>query len=76
MFIYTIREVIAAIIILIIAFCYLAVWFQDQLKKRKCKHEIYYETPSCHAVCKKCRKDLGIIGAWEEKINKENKKRG
>jgi len=26
-----------------------------------CKHEEYFETMSCQAICNKCHKDLGFI---------------
>lgn len=34
-----------------------------------CKHEDVFENGHCHAICRRCRKDLGFIGKWREKIN-------
>ena len=38
----------------------------------RCKHEVYYETMACDAICTNCGKNLGFIGtAREDKTKKE-----
>lgn len=41
----------------------------DWLKKVRCKHEKYFENMACHAICGKCRKDLGFIGTVRKERN-------
>ncbi len=36
------------------------------IRQRRCKHERFYETRSCDAVCTDCGKNLGFIGTVRE----------
>lgn len=71
MFIYTAETVIVAILVavfIIIKICYSVA---DCFKYRKCQHESVRETMACDAVCNKCSKNLGFIGTWRDKKDRE-----
>jgi hypothetical protein len=36
------------------------------LKQAFCKHKDCFENGSCHAICRRCRKDLGFIGSLKK----------
>lgn len=45
-----------------------AIFFAlDAWKEHRCKHEEFFETSACDAICKKCSKNLGFIGTLREK---------
>lgn len=37
------------------------------IRRARCKHERFYETRACDAVCSACGKNLGFIGAVRER---------
>lgn len=41
------------------------------IRQARCRHERYFENGSCHAICRDCRKDLGFIGTWRDKLEAE-----
>lgn len=62
MFVYTIGDIIDVVILCIITFTFLLFFINRQVKQYLCKHENYFETSACDAVCYKCGKNLGFIG--------------
>jgi hypothetical protein len=67
MFIYTIGDIIGAAILVAI----IGMVISKRIKQHYCKHEKYYETMACNAVCVKCGKNLGFIGS----VKKERRAR-
>ena len=70
MFIWTISDVIgvavAIVVMTVIGFIAVARWLTEAF----CKHDGgVTETRQCHAICRKCGKDLGFIGDWRKKRN-------
>lgn len=54
--------------IFLLIFIYAAIrTVKDLMRQSRCKHERYYETSACDAVCKRCGKNLGFIGTVREK---------
>lgn len=67
MFIWTISDVINVtlfvLFVLAVAAFYLRIWWRQW----RCKHDgRINETSACDAICAKCGKNLGFIGAWRE----------
>lgn len=62
MFVYTISDIIDVVVLLIIVSVFIVFSVNRLVKQYLCKHENYYETMSCDAVCYKCGKNLGFIG--------------
>lgn len=47
---------------------YLLVHVCEKLRQRGCKHDgAIHETQACDAICTKCGKNLGFIGAWRNR---------
>jgi hypothetical protein len=67
MFIYNIGDVISLVIIVFFVLALLIVSIRTHLEQSKCKHEKYFETSSCNAICIKCGKNLGFIGNLRDK---------
>ena len=40
------------------------------IRQCMCTHPEYFENRSCHAICRRCGKDLGFLGTWREKTTK------
>ena len=64
----------------VVAMCafavFIGVWLVvsgiDAIKQFRCKHDGgVSETSRCHALCRKCGKDLGFIGNYRKKLAKE-----
>lgn len=51
---------IAIFVLILLVLIFKAAW--DGIKQSRCKHENYYETRACDAICKECGKNLGFIG--------------
>jgi Zn finger protein HypA/HybF involved in hydrogenase expression len=68
MFVYTIGDVVSAIIILIMVIWAAVILIKQLVAEVKCKHDGgVNETSTCDAICKKCGKNLGFIGNWRNK---------
>jgi len=68
MFIYTVRDVVSAIIISIMVIWAAIIFIKQYVAEAKCKHDGgVNETSACDAICKKCGKNLGFIGNWRNK---------
>lgn len=37
------------------------------VRRALCPHTRVFENGHCHAICRRCHKDLGFIGTWREK---------
>jgi hypothetical protein len=73
MFIWSIADVIGITVITLLALCAAYVILIDWLKQLKCSHDGgVYETMACEAICEKCGKNLGSIGAWLAKKDNTN----
>lgn len=74
MFIWTITDAISialfVIVVLAVVPIYLGIWW----RQRRCKHDgRINETRSCDAICAKCGKNLGFIGAWRATHQEDHK---
>lgn len=59
---------VIAIVYLFLACCAFGMAYRVARNQTKCKHDQgVEETRACDAVCRKCGKNLGFIGAWREK---------
>lgn len=68
MFIYTIGDLIWLAFIVLFTIWAIIIGSSRSLSQWKCKHDAgVNETMACNAICRKCGKDLGFIGAWREK---------
>ena len=61
---------------MVVPFTIIVLWFayigiKDYIKQAMCKHEEYRENMACHAICRKCGKDLGFIGTIREQRAKK-----
>lgn len=64
----SLSEAVAFGFAIIIMFVYGFVALMTWIKQARCKHDGgVNETSACHAICRKCLKDLGFIGTWREK---------
>ena len=72
MFVITFSEIMGVIVVLFVVTIIPALHIINWLKYRNCKHDGgVNETSSCDAICRKCYKNLGFIGAWREKVLRE-----
>jgi hypothetical protein len=62
MFIYTIGDILTGVVVFGVGGLYLVFYVLTSIKQSKCKHERFYETSACDAVCTDCGKNLGFIG--------------
>ena len=55
---------VAAPVLFILLFAVLGVLghVPKMLRQHRCKHERFYETSACDAICSDCGKNLGFIG--------------
>lgn len=58
---------------LIIAAIFAPYAIRSWWRTRRCHHERFFETSTCDAICTDCGKNLGFIGAWQEKIEKKER---
>lgn len=66
MLIVTLAEAIGLIIFVIFAVAWIGATIMDSIRKSMCPHDGgINETRACHAICRKCGKDLGFIGTEE-----------
>lgn len=67
-FVITARDTVGLVILAILFLAFLFVWGPYIWRQLSCRHNgPIGETTSCDAVCRKCGKNLGFIGAWREK---------
>lgn len=66
MFVYTIGDIagIAFLLLMLVIAAFGAI--ERYARQAFCKHEKYFETMACDAVCRKCNKNLGFIGRVQE----------
>lgn len=62
MFVYTIGDVFGIICLAVVLLTVLVSAVSKYIKQSMCKHEHYFETMACDAVCRDCGKNLGFIG--------------
>ena len=70
MFIYTVETIVGLIMLILFMLVIVVMIFgsiKHSWKHRNCQHEKVSETSACHAICRKCHKNLGFIGTWREK---------
>ena len=70
MFIYTIGDIIGVIMVLVMFVIVIIAAIEKHLRQYLCKHERYYETIACDAVCRNCGKNLGFIGTVRDERRK------
>lgn len=51
------------------------IWLPSWIRQIRCKHQDVYENRRCHAICRKCSKDLGFIQTWRDAHRNDNKYR-
>lgn len=67
-FVITISDILAIIVLISIAALFLIVMLPIWIKSFRCSHDGgVSETSACDAICLKCGKNLGFIGSWKEK---------
>ena len=72
-FIITLGDIVGITIGLIASVGIVAFFIREWLTQRSCKHDFgVNENQACHAICKRCRKDLGFIGAWRKTQGENN----
>lgn len=65
--VWTVGDIIGLVIFALIVFCFALAAVITRVKQFRCKHEKYYETQSCDAICSRCGKNLGFIGRLKKK---------
>jgi len=70
MFIFTIETIVTATLIALIIIFSVGSAIINGFKQGRCPHESIRETMACDAICNKCNKNLGFIGAWRDSQNK------
>jgi hypothetical protein len=69
MFVYTISDIVG-VVFFVLGLLFIAAWgIRDAWVQWRCKHESYYETMSCTAMCNHCGRNLGFIGNLRDKNN-------
>ena len=66
-FVITLQDIVGGIFIGLFLVAITTISLYNIFKQAICKHENVYENMACHAICRKCSKDLGFIGTWREK---------
>jgi len=66
MFVYTIGDIIGIAFLVIFLSASMIVAISRYIKQSFCKHEKFYETMACDAICSNCGKNLGFIGKIQE----------
>ena len=62
--------VVVGYVLLVLFVCFLIIgglWVFLKIPQLRCKHERYYETRSCMAICTACGAKLGFIGNVRKK---------
>lgn len=67
-FVVTLQDVIGLSLFAIFFLLIIGFSFVNWVKQTICKHDGGVgETMACHAICRKCGKDLGFIGSYKER---------
>ncbi len=67
-FVWTITDAIGAVLAVSIGLAWFVVSATLVFHQWRCKHDgRVSETSACDAICRKCGKNLGFIGAWYAK---------
>lgn len=62
MFIWTINDAIGVALFFLFVIGSAIFFCLQALRQRRCKHDRFFETPACNAICSRCGKNLGFIG--------------
>jgi hypothetical protein len=72
-FVVTIGDAIGLAALALLAIIVLLFFLRQWLGQIMCKHNgAVGETSACDAICHKCGKNLGFIGAWRDQHRKDN----
>ena len=72
MFIWTLSDAIYLLAALLFGVVGLRFYLPVAFKQWRCKHDgDFRETMQCDAICNKCNKNLGFIGAWRNKTKQK-----
>ena len=75
-FVITLENVVSMIAASVVALVLLCFWVPIWWRQTRCKHDHgVNETQACDAICRGCGKNLGFIGSWQEKKEKQKKER-
>ena len=67
-FVWTFSDAVAIVVVLAFALVFGFLWIMTFVEQALCSHDRgVTETQACDAICRKCGKNLGFIGAWREK---------
>jgi hypothetical protein len=67
-FVWTLGDVVGLTLTVIVGLIVAGLWLSQAIKEGRCKHDGYIgENRACDAICGKCGKNLGFIGAWRER---------
>ena len=61
MLIYTIGDIVNAVVVAVMLAAAIIISIIRYAKQRACLHEEYYEDMACNAICRTCGKNLGFI---------------
>ena len=67
----SVTEIIQITIFSLVILCIIIGVSAKYLKQRLCKHENISENRACHAICRKCDKDLGFIEEYRKNKQKD-----
>lgn len=70
-FVFTFQDAMGLAVLAVIILWVLLSALWDWVKQSFCKHDDFYENRACHAICRKCGKDLGFIQPWRDAKNKK-----
>ena len=67
-FVWTFGDVVSLVLAGILAVAWLIITVRLWIGRKRCKHDGGIgETSACDAICHKCGKNLGFIGAWRKR---------
>lgn len=67
-FVWTLRDVLFLVIAGLWGIVWCLIYVPGWWKRLRCKHDgDIGETSTCDAICRKCGKNLGFIGAWKKR---------
>lgn len=68
MFVFTIGDVVALVCVAVSVVLWVVITAAKAWRQSRCKHDAgVSETQACDAICNKCLKNLGFIGAWKKR---------
>jgi hypothetical protein len=67
MFVWTFGDVVGVVAAVVVAATFATIALKQWVTSAICKHDgAVDETMACDAICRKCGKNLGFIGAWRD----------